>query len=44
MVIIGPQKQKATFGVRAAGFVTFSFLVGGECQLNLSLWFPVLEF
>ena len=30
MVIIGPQKQKATFGVRAAGFVTFSFLVGGE--------------
>ena len=23
MVITGPQKQKATFGVRAAGFVTF---------------------
>ena len=23
MVITGPQKQEATFGVRAAGFVTF---------------------
>ena len=23
MVNIGPQKQKATFGLRAAGFVTF---------------------
>ena len=25
MVIPGPQKQEATFGVRAAGFVTFFF-------------------
>ena len=25
MVITGPQKQEATFGVRAAGFVTFFF-------------------
>ena len=36
MVITGPQKQKATFGVRAAGFVT---LIGGEaaelCSRNL---------
>ena len=35
MVITGPQKQEATFGVRAAGFVTFFFffldwLVGGN--------------
>ena len=40
MVITGPQKQEATFGVRAAGFVTFFFkLVGGEatelCSGNL---------
>ena len=45
MVITGPQKQEATFGVRAAGFVTFFFLflffwlVGGEatelCSRNL---------
>ena len=39
MVITGPQKQAATFGVRAAGFVTFFFLVGGEaielCSRNL---------
>ena len=28
MVITGPQKQEATFGVRAAGFVTFFFLIG----------------
>ena len=34
MVITGPQKQEATFGVRAAGFVTFFFflLAGGEEQ------------
>ena len=25
MVITGPQKQEATFGVRAAGFVTLFF-------------------
>ena len=35
MAITGPQKQEATFGVRAAGFVTFFFffldwLVGGN--------------
>ena len=31
MVFTGPQKQEATFGVRAAGSVTFFFfLVGGE--------------
>ena len=42
MVITGPQKQEATFGVRAAGFVTFFlflFLAGGEatelCSRNL---------
>ena len=38
MVITGSQKQKATFGVRAAGFVT---LIGGEaaelCSRNLVL-------
>ena len=28
MVITGPQKQEATFGVRAAGSVTFFFLNG----------------
>ena len=37
MVISGPQKQKATFGVRVGGFVTF--LIGGEatelCFRNL---------
>ena len=34
MVITGPQKQKATFGVRAAGFVTFFFVVvvGGKAN------------
>ena len=40
MVITGTRKQAATFGVRAAGFVTFFFfLVGGEaielCSRNL---------
>ena len=44
MVITGPQKQEATFGVRAAGFMTFLLififgLVGGEetelCSRNL---------
>ena len=40
MVITGPQKQEATFEVRAAGFVTFFFfLIGGEatelCSRNL---------
>ena len=41
MVITGPQKQEATFGVRAAGFVTFFcflfffWLVGGEAT---ELW------
>ena len=43
MVITGPQKQEATFGMRAAGSVTFFFfffwLVGGEatelCSKNL---------
>ena len=31
MVITGSQKQEATFGVRAAGFmIFFFFLVGGE--------------
>ena len=30
MVIAGPQKQKATFGVMVTGFVTFFGLVGGE--------------
>ena len=30
MAITGPQKQKATFGVRAVGCVTFFWLVGGE--------------
>ena len=41
MVITGPQKQGATFGMKAAGFVTFFFffLVGGEatelCSRNL---------
>ena len=41
MVITGPQKQEATFGVRVAGFVTFFFflLAGGEatelCSRNL---------
>ena len=29
MVITGPQKQEATFGVRAAGFVTFFFFLIG---------------
>ena len=44
MVITGPQKQEATFGVKAAGFMTFFLififgLVGGEetelCSRNL---------
>ena len=40
MVISGPQKQKATFGVRAAGFVTFfDWLVVRQqlCSKNLVL-------
>ena len=37
MVITGPQKQKATFGVRAAGCVTLFWLVGAEATGNLVL-------
>ena len=41
MVTPGPQKQKETFGVRAAGCVSFNWLVGGEatelCSRNLVL-------
>ena len=32
VVITGPQKQKATFGVRAAGCVSFFWLIGGGQQ------------
>ena len=34
MVITGPQKQEATFGVRAAGFVTFFFFLIGWWSSN----------
>ena len=41
MVITGSQKQKATFGVRAAGYMTLSWLISGEateqCSRNLVL-------
>ena len=37
MVITGPQKQTATFGVRAAGCVTLFWLVGAEATGNLVL-------